>query len=85
MAVQELNNMNNKFKNMSDDKLKRWLTVYEDFPATRVLLTKNEYKKGILEAYGRFKSDEYFRYYYFTQVNKTGVLNDYKKWLEELK
>ena len=75
----------NKFNIMSDDKLKRWILFYEDFPIVRLLITENEYEMAVQEAYSRFKNDELiYKCFYFISINKKGSTKNYLKWIKEL-
>jgi len=74
----------NDFKNMKDEKLLKWIDLYEMMPVVRLLLTEEEYRQAILEAYKRFKGNEMFKYCYFIYINSKGDLDDYTNWFKKL-
>jgi hypothetical protein len=70
---------------MSDDKLKRWILFYEDFPVIRLLITQEQYEMAVQEALARFKDYELiYKCFYFTSINKKGRTKNYLKWIKEL-
>jgi hypothetical protein len=68
------------FKNISDEKLNKWINVYESIPMVRIIVDVMQYKEAIVESYSRFKSDELERYFYFVYINQNGTIEGFKKW-----
>lgn len=65
------------FKEMTDEKLKDYVEIYELLPMTRTISTFEEYKKARYECYFRFSDDSIQRILFFEQ-NPDATVSDYE-------
>jgi hypothetical protein len=69
-----------EIKNMTDEKLKRWIEIYESIPMVRILIPSHKYKEASIEAYSRFKDNYIDKYFYFVYINSQGTTEDYNQY-----